>query len=171
MIVWGVAAIAVAIVGWAVFRERGEVPGDIAIDQVDFERVAEVVVWLKYEPKPWRQKLDWVATRLPQKFGLGALKTWLTRDRGTERADAMMDLLRHLGPRAEPILPQLTLVMKDRRPAISERGIRALGFVGKAALTNLLRARLDPAQPNKSQINWSITRMGPWDTHTDRVHA
>lgn len=135
-------------------------PAVTATEPVDSERLSELVNWLKYEPTPQRNKLDLLAIRLSRRFGRNRLVDWIAKDKGRERIGLAMETFRQLGPRAEPVIPQLTLVMKDRRPAISDRGIVTLGFVGKAAVPALLQARMDPAQSHKVHITRAIGLMG-----------
>ena len=174
---WAAAAIAVVVVGWAVFRERepryqgktlsewmtvaGHTDDDReqgkaveeALEKIGTNGLPWMIEWLRYEEPKWRSTLCGLVGGLPRALVPNLIINYLVNDKQRERADWAAEMLALLGPMATNSIPQLVGILNDTNALdSSERAAVALASLGRDGLPPLLAALSDRQHSNRAAI-------------------
>ena len=189
VIVWAVAAIAVVVVGWEVFRERepeyqgktlsewmevdrrassGGGPVAIeeaenAVQQIGTNALPLLLKWIAYEQPEWRVRIYNASHGLPRWFKGREAIISLAEDPKEGRAHMSEHTFFLLGPGATNAIPQLDAMMRRTSATnVSKRAIAllaGLACLGKEALPCLLEALSDTNFVGRGFIAWQISEL------------
>jgi hypothetical protein len=83
-----------------------------------------LVRWLQHETPGWRKLIEGGISKLPSTFQNSRCAEWLLDDRAEVRANAALKGFEVLGPRAQPVLPQLQrLADNSKMPQTQRRAL------------------------------------------------
>jgi len=133
----------------------------VAVQGIGTNALPFLLEWAAYEPSEWKRKLTKIEAQLPRPLDQGywaEARRWNLSEYGTG--------FKILGPAAKPAIQELSrMVNQQKSEAISRRAIRALTYIGKDGVPDLMTALADQDQNKRYYAAGYIGGMASHDTN------
>ncbi len=128
-----------------------------AVRHIGTNALPWLIKWLRSEPPAWRTKLEAAWRKLPD--GIGNSGPILQRLAGKEPiyGDRAVQTFALFGESASPMIPELSRLLRDPKPAVSTRAAEALGCIGDQAMPALIAALTDQRVSDRSVVAVQIS--------------